>query len=230
VKHLVFVLMAILLAECTGSNQPGPGEYIYWVNGLKVPCTAAGPTQCLQIQKGENPDPTEWLSFYAPIAGFDFEAGYVYKLIVKETELDPSEVPADASSIEYTLVEILEKKKDERLVVNDIWVLETLNNKSVQWISSEGQPSPPQLEIKVGEMKYKGTDGCNNYMGGIIELNESAIRFGLAAGTRMMCQEMEIADLFNSTLPEVRSWETKNNQLHLFGEQGNELMQLKKID
>jgi hypothetical protein len=52
----------------------------------------------------------------------------------------------------------------------------------------------------------------------------------LSAGTQMMCPEMEIPDLFNRTLGSVRSWELKKNQLHLFDEQGEELMQLKKID
>ena len=114
--------------------------------------------------------------------------------------------------------------------VNDNWVAVRIGEKDLSG-GIEGDPaSLPQLEIKVGEMKYNGSDGCNNYMGGLIELDEKIIRFGIAAGTRMMCHEMEIPDLFNRTLPEVWSWAIKKKQLHLFDKQGSELMQLKKVD
>lgn len=114
--------------------------------------------------------------------------------------------------------------------ISDIWVAVGMGEKDLS-VGTDGDPtSLPQLEIMVSEMKYKGSDGCNQLMGGLIELNEHSIRFGLAAGTMMICPEMEITDLFNRTLPEVRSWEIKNNQLHLFDEKGAELMQLKKLD
>jgi heat shock protein HslJ len=229
-KQLVIVLMATLLVQCTQITQPGPGEYIYWVNSLKVPCTAVNPTHCLQVQKADIPDPTQWESFYSSISGFDFEAGYIYKLIVKERELDAASVPADGSSIAYTLVEVLEKTKDNRLVLNDIWVLEILNGNPVDQGNISEQSQLPQLEIHVGEMKYNGTDGCNNILGGIVELNEANLRFGLGAGTRMMCQKMEIPDEFNRTLPEVNIYKVRDLKLHLFDKEGKEVMQFKKID
>ena len=229
-RHLVIILMATLLVQGTLSAQPGPGEYIYWVNSLKVPCTAVSPTYCLQVQKAETPDPTQWESFYSSISGFEFEAGYIYKLIVKETELDAASVPADGSSIAYTLVEILEKKKDKRLVLNDIWILENLNGNPLDPGSVSEESQPPQLEIHVGEMKYIGTDGCNNIFGGIVELNESNLRFGLSAGTRMMCQKMEIPDEFNRTLPEVDNYKVQDLKLYLFDKEGKERMQFQKID
>ena len=229
-RQLAIILMATLLVQCTQTTQPGPGEYIYWVNSLKVPCTGVSPTHCLQVQKAEIPDPTQWESFYASISGFEFEAGYRYKLIVKERELEAASVPADGSSIAYTLVEIMEKEKDKRLVLNDIWVLENLNGNPLIPASISEESLPPQLEIHVGEMKYNGTDGCNNIFGGIVELNESNLRFGIGAGTRMMCQKMEIPDEFNRTLPEVNNYKVRDLKLHLFDKEGKEVMQFKKID
>ena len=38
--------------------------------------------------------------------------GYLYKIEVEEEQLDPQQVPADASSIKYTLVSVLEKNED----------------------------------------------------------------------------------------------------------------------
>ena len=229
-KQLVIIGMTILLVQVSGIAQPGPEEYIYWVNSIKVPCTAESPSHCLQIQKAEVPDPTQWKSLYSPISGFKFEAGYIYKLIVKESELDPAAVPADGSSIAYTLVMVLEKNKDNRLVVNDIWVLEKLNGNPIKSGSISNPSRSPQLEIHVGEMKYNGTDGCNNIFGGIIELNESILRFDIGAGTRMMCEQMEVPDEYNQTLPEVHRYKVEDLKLHLFDKEGTELMQFKKID
>jgi heat shock protein HslJ len=148
--------------------------------------------------------------------------------VLKENHLDPADLPADASSIEYILVEILEKRQDMKFRINDIWVAFEINGETPQ-TDADGI-SLPQLEIKVGEMQYMGSDGCNNYNGGIIELDDHTIRFGVSATTRMMCMDMKIPDLFNTSLPEVISWKIKENKLHLFNADGKELMQLKKID
>jgi heat shock protein HslJ len=75
-----------------------------------------------------------------------------------------------------------------------------------------------------------GNDACNQYNGGIIELDDQTIRFGIAAGTRMMCMDMRIPDLFNASLPKVNTWEIKENKLKLFDANGKEVMVLKKID
>lgn len=229
-KHLMLIALSVGIFQCTGKGQAGNGGYIYWVNSLKVPCTGVSPTQCLQVQKGESMDPTQWESFYSPISGFDFEAGYLYKLLVEERDLDPASVPADASSMEYKLVEVLEKKKDKRLVVNDTWILEKLNGLNISSGSVGESNKFPQLEIQVGEMKYLGTDGCNNYIGGIIELSETTLRFGIGAGTRMMCEQMEIPDEYNRTLPKVHTYKAADLKLLLFDKEGKELMQFKKVD
>jgi len=184
--------------------------------------------KCLQIQKSETLDPSIWESFHESIQGFEYQAGYIYKIIVKESQPDSADLPADASSIEYTLVEILEKRQDLKLRINDIWIAIEINGET---LLSEGDSLPlPQLEINVGEMRYMGSDACNNFNGGIIELDDSTIRFGIAAGTRMMCMDMETPDLFNATLPEVLSWKINENMLKFHDADGKEVMLLNKID
>lgn len=86
----------------------------------------------------------------------------------------------------------------------------------------------PRLEILAEEMKYTGSDGCNQFMGGLTELDENKLKFGIAAGTRRMCMEMTIPDLINLSLPLVNSYEIKGDVLRLFETNGNELMLLKK--
>ena len=46
--------------------------------------------------------------FYSQIEGFEYEEGYTYELLV---QVDPVEnPPADASSLNYTLMEIVDKQ------------------------------------------------------------------------------------------------------------------------
>jgi hypothetical protein len=217
-KHFFFFLATIFFLSCSAGDKEAD-HYVYWVNSTKVSCVGLAPSKCLQVQKTDTLDPSAWETFYASIKGFEYEPGYIYKIVVKENHLDPAGLPADASSIEYTLAEILEKRQDMKFRINDIWVAFEINGETLQ---ADGI-SLPQLEIKVGEMHYMGSDGCNNFNGGIIELDDQTIRFGVSAATRMMCMNMKIPDLFNTSLPE-------ENKLHLFNADGKELMQLKKID
>ena len=226
-RHLFFLIGTIFFLACSAEDKK-QDQYVYWVNSTKVSCVGLAPTKCLQIQKSETPDPSAWESFHGSIQGFDYQAGYVYKIVVKENHLDPGDLPADASSIEYTLVEILEKRQDLKLRINDIWVAIEIKGEILP--SEEDGFSLPQLEINVGEMRYMGNDACNNYNGGIIELDDQTIRFGIAAGTRMMCMDMKIPDLFNASLPEVLTWKIQENKLQLFDADGKEVMLLKKID
>jgi len=226
-KQFIFILASIVLLSCSARDKLGD-KHIYWVNSSMVPCVGMAPASCLEVQRSETLDPAAWKAFQTTINGFEFEPGYIYKILVKERQLDPADLPADVSSIEYTLVEILEKRQDVKFTINDNWVALKIMAEPI--LDEMEGVSPPQLEIRVGEMRYRGKDGCNNFNGGLIELDEHTIRFGIAAGTRMMCSDMRIPDLFNSTLPDVLSWEIKENNLHLFDAEGNELMQFKKTD
>jgi len=226
-RYLYFLIGTIFLLSC-GAGEKNQDQHIYWVNSTKVSCVGLTPMKCLQIQKSDTLDPSIWESFHESIQGFEYQAGYIYKIIVKENQLDSADLPADASSIEYTLVEILEKRQDLKLRINDIWVAIEIKGDSL--LTDADSITLPQLEINVGDMRYMGNDGCNQYNGGIIELDDQIIRFGIAAGTRMMCMDMKIPDLFNASLPEVISWEIEENKLKLFDADGKEVMVLKLID
>ena len=147
---------------------------------------------------------------------------------MKERKLDPADLSADASSIEYTLVEILEKRQDMKFRINDTWVAVKIKGEPI--LAAKEGISSPQLEIHVGEMRYMGTDGCNNYHGVSREREEHTVRGGVTAMTRMMCEEMKIPDLFNTSIPEIVAWEIKENKLQLFDAEGKEVMLLEKSD
>ena len=62
--------------------------------------------ECYQVKWSE--EQTIWEDFYNEIEGFSYESGYVYKLLVSvETINNPA---ADASTLHYSLIRVLERK------------------------------------------------------------------------------------------------------------------------
>jgi len=53
-----------------------------------------------------------WFPLYASIQEFEYEEGFSYRLFVRRSSVpDP---PQDGSSVEYTLIRIVEKKKETK--------------------------------------------------------------------------------------------------------------------
>jgi glyoxylase-like metal-dependent hydrolase (beta-lactamase superfamily II) len=84
------------------------------VDSELVDCVGVGPQKCMLIKEDFN---SNWKNFYDKIEGFEFQPGYVYKLKVKITEI--KNPPSDASSLKYTLIEILEKNNVNETVTLD---------------------------------------------------------------------------------------------------------------
>ncbi|MBC8516418.1 MAG: DUF4377 domain-containing protein [Nitrosopumilus sp.] len=75
---------------------------ILYVDSKLVDCVGVGPQQCMLVR--ENPD-SDWEMFYENIEGFEYQEGTQYKIEVMITDVENP--PADASSLKYTLVEIM---------------------------------------------------------------------------------------------------------------------------
>lgn len=221
-KTSAFILLLVLLSTSCSSSK----TTIYWVNSVKKGCDAgAGKAQCLQVYKGDDVEKAAWTYFYAPIEGFTFKHGYLQKIKVSETPKEKTNLPADASSIHYKLIKVLEKKQDPRLVLHDIWALTHIHEASLT--SSENRPT---LEINITEMRVFGTDGCNNYSGSIHNITSKNIEFGTLASTKKMCFDMDTSNKFNQALNKVVSYKRENLNLYLFDANGNKILSLKKID
>lgn len=79
-----------------------------FVRDALAECQGEGSGQCLQVRNA--PD-EQWRHLYAPIEGFEYEAGHAYELRVEATRV--ANAPADAASIRYRLVEVVSKQKTE---------------------------------------------------------------------------------------------------------------------
>ncbi|HEF5869667.1 TPA: DUF4377 domain-containing protein [Burkholderia cenocepacia] len=69
-------------------------------------CTGVAPMECLQVRSS----PSEpWSLWYAGIAGFAYQPGYLYTLEVDEYRV--AQPPADGSSIRWVLKRIVERRQ-----------------------------------------------------------------------------------------------------------------------
>ena len=76
---------------------------ILYVDSKLVDCVGVGPQQCMLVRENHDSD---WQMFYDNIEGFDYQEGTQYKIEVMITDVENP--PADASSLKYTLVTVLE--------------------------------------------------------------------------------------------------------------------------
>ncbi|WP_297097583.1 META domain-containing protein [uncultured Draconibacterium sp.] len=221
-RYTIFFAMILLLASCNQSEKAA----IYWVNSYRVDCVGVGPMKCLLVQKAETPEAGKWTNFYSKIEGFEYEPGFIYKLKVKEEQLE--NVPADASSIKYILVEVLEKKEDTKLALDGSWEALKINGSVIKLPRMRGAGLLPNLQINIRDMQINGIDNCNNFTGQITEIDESTIELGAIAGTQKMCPDMSISKAFNEALLAVKKYELRENNLVFTDEAGTELLEFTK--
>ncbi len=85
-----------------GKDGPVDGITRLWIKPDLVECVGEVPQNCMQVAEAVDGD---YFFFYDQIEGFTFELGTTYVLDVLVEEVpDP---PADASSLKYTLVNIV---------------------------------------------------------------------------------------------------------------------------
>ena len=205
----------------TTSLKNNTTEVYYWLNSYKVACTGVAEKKCLQIQKGEHKQTNQWQLFYDEIEGFVYEEGYSYQLLVREEQLETDNIPADASSIKYTLVKILAKKEVEKVNLNGVWLLSHIQDKA---IDANGYRKTPQLLIVTENMSISGNDSCNSLFSSIKTLTADKMVLGFVGTTKMLCSDMTVADLLYKNLENIIHYQVKNNQLILFDDQHNQLL------
>jgi hypothetical protein len=97
---LASVVLGMALSGCSESTDTTR----LWIGPERVECEGVAPMMCLQVAESEDGD---YRLFYDTIEGFDYQEGTSYVIDVSITEVENP--PADASSLQYTLVEIVEE-------------------------------------------------------------------------------------------------------------------------
>jgi hypothetical protein len=179
---------------------------------------------CLQIKRGDD-GAGDWQNFYTQIHGFDYQPGYLYRLRVRETDLPPAQVPADASSIRYDLVEVVEKTRDPRFGIHDIWALQyptvpaTAGNR-------------PYIEFNVTDQRYLGDSGCASFAGDILEVGPRVLALGppVVDETRAGCADADNRPEWPSVLGRTATWRRDGLVLTLTDSGGSDILVLRKVD
>ena len=90
-------------AALTGCSE-SPDTTRLCIGTERVECEGVAPMMCLKVAESEDGN---YQLFYNTIEGFDYQEGTSYVIDVSITEVENP--PADASSLQYTLVEIVEE-------------------------------------------------------------------------------------------------------------------------
>jgi len=143
-----FTLLAavIMLGACTnGEDQGNLGQRMF-IHHHKNECHGLYPTLCLLTRESEL---QPWSSHYDPIRGFTYEWGYDYELRVLVTEIPNP--PADASSLDYVLLEIVQKNRvaaGTEFEFPSVWAPELIKRKT-------------ESEFELGYMDHFMCDAVN---------------------------------------------------------------------
>lgn len=102
---LFVLLLGGATAACSGSpTTAAPEEVVLLVAPFQRECMGMVVMQCMQVKERPQDD---WQNFYDGIEGFQYEPGFSYRLRVLKTPIPNP--PADGSSVEWRLLEVLEK-------------------------------------------------------------------------------------------------------------------------
>lgn len=108
--RLIYVLLVAVLFITSCHDENIETTHIR-INHYKQTAVGISPTLALLVQEGEMIGTNDWQYHYSEISGFEYEWGYIYDLkIHKRTIENP---PADASSIEFILEEVISKNPVE---------------------------------------------------------------------------------------------------------------------
>ena len=150
-----------------------------WIGPQLVDCIGEAPQKCMQIRRTEEGQ-VEW--FYDQIEGFTHEIGTTYVIDVAVTDVENP--PADASSLSYRLVEIIE---ETNMSVSDVidgtsWTLLGFRDGDMFDAISDDV----EITINFDGENVNGSAGCNSYMG-TFTADGATMTFGPLGSTRMMC-------------------------------------------
>lgn len=127
------------------------------------------------------------------------------------------------------LLMTLEKKAAPEVSLSDLsgeWVIELVNGKKIVGTAEV----TPFIGFNLDESRIYGNVGCNTINGALMQEDgkPNSLRFDNVATTMMMCPDMETETIVLNALNETKSFSMKDDKVYLLGENGNELLVLKK--
>lgn len=119
------ILLTLAITVAAQDSDTEPNEVILHIAPYQQDCVGVAPQECLIVRFE---DETDLSFFYDAIDGFTFEEGFEYTLRVNITEIENP--PADASSLQYELVEIVQQFPAH--LHGKIWELQSLYDTEIE--------------------------------------------------------------------------------------------------
>jgi heat shock protein HslJ/predicted small lipoprotein YifL len=202
----------------------GNGQVItVFVGPEQVECEGVGPQLCLQVKL--SPDEPYTL-FYETIEGFDFQPGFEYELQVRVEQIENP--PADASSLRYTLVQVVSQTPVDTAVDNgtdpDTSQPTTLTGTAWQWesfIDPMGAASIPNRQLYTITFNEDGTVSaqadCNTANGTYTaeDGTSGSISIDINATTLALCAEGSLGEEFLANLEAIAVYTIVDGKLYL---------------
>lgn len=151
-----------------------------YVSAEQANCFGMVQQNCLLVK--ETPD-GEYTLFFDEIAGFTWESGYEYELLVNVTELE--DPPADASALQYELIEVVSQTAVSYDLSGVTWILV---HTIVGGDAVVPAPTFAPVYFQIEDGMVAGSSGCNRF-NGPVTIERNTIQFGPLATTRMACDE-----------------------------------------
>lgn len=134
ISVIKFFFVLFLLAYISGCGGDGKatqsdGDVLY-LDHFKTECFGIILSLC---ERSKSSPDDEWTLFYDNIESFEYEWGYSYKLAITTEEIENP--PEDASSTEYTLVNVLSKVREAETSVFDLSVSRTSSERLIEKVS-----------------------------------------------------------------------------------------------
>ena len=218
---LALLLVSLCMAGCAPGAEPTVEKTIFVASHM-VDCVGEAQQVCYLVK--ENPD-DEYTFFYDQIVGFDYELGYAYELrINEETIKDP---PADASSIKWTLIEVVSKVEVPGIpaeLLDVEWVLGTFGAVGAEDVVGGNKPITLQF---TREYQIGGSSGCNQYFGSFEVGPGDALSFGVIGATEMACLEDGVMDQeqrYFAALAGVSGFALAQDRLQLLSDDGQSVL------
>lgn len=173
-KHVLFLAFSLVISTLSFAQT----QLTMIIHPEQVDCQRMMKQKCLQVRIN---GAKEWTLFYERIAGFTFEPGYRYELLVIQTKR-PEPLPADLSEFIYKLEKVISKKA----VVSDNqpsnWKILEIAGEAVHQQNLSVQVDPTKNSIA-------GYGGCNQFFGEATWNNKkSKVSFGDLTRSRMYCE------------------------------------------
>ena len=221
------LLLAAVVTSAVACSSAGLRTEVWWINSFRVPCVGVAPMQCLQVHGDEQPF-GEWRLFYDDIAGFEYQPGSLYRVKIRRTEVPADRLPADASSLRYGLLEIIEQRPDPRAPLHDIYMLEATGSGNTKRDHPASAQATIEFNIVLG--RYAGNDGCREFHGAINDLDGERLSLAPPIIIDGVCARDSQTTALLLHLADIAMWRRDGLLLELLDASGERQLLFRKVD